>query len=113
MEVGEEGERYTYHYTVTTRMTCSKMGSDENHFNQCFITSQVVEGQSGSQDSVHKPQLLKRKESRSGIETMSFRLPAYRLTARPNRLSRHPKVTHYIIVILVTGLKVTCFHSAS
>ena len=21
MEVGEEGERYTYHYTVTTRMT--------------------------------------------------------------------------------------------
>ena len=31
---------------------------------------------------------LKRKESRSGIELRSFRLPAYRLTARPNRLSR-------------------------
>ena len=30
---------------------------------------------------------LKRKESRSGIEPRSFRLPAYRLTARPNRLS--------------------------
>ena len=30
MEVGEEGEYiYTYHYTVTTRMTCIKMGSDE------------------------------------------------------------------------------------
>ena len=40
-----------------------------------------------SQDRVHKPQLLKRKESRSGIEPRSFRLPAYRLTARPNRLS--------------------------
>ena len=41
-----------------------------------------------SQDSVHKPQLLKRKESRSGIEPRSFRLPAYRLTARPNRLTQ-------------------------
>ena len=30
---------------------------------------------------------LKRKESRSGIEPRSFRLSAYRLTARPNRLS--------------------------
>ena len=29
---------------------------------------------------------LKRKESRSGIEPRSFRLPASRLTARPNRL---------------------------
>ena len=40
-----------------------------------------------SQDSVHKPQLLKRKESRSGIEPRSSRLPTYCLTARPNRLS--------------------------
>ena len=24
---------YTYRYTVTTRMTCIKMGSDESHFN--------------------------------------------------------------------------------
>ena len=36
MEVGEEGERYTYRYTVTTRMTCIKMGSDESHFNTSF-----------------------------------------------------------------------------
>ena len=28
-----------------------------------------------------------RKESRCGIEPWSFRLPAYRLTARPNRLT--------------------------
>ena len=27
------GRLYTYRYTVTTRMTCIKMGSDENHFN--------------------------------------------------------------------------------
>ena len=30
---------------------------------------------------------LRRKESRSGIEPRSFRLPALRLTARPNRLT--------------------------
>ena len=36
----------------------------------------------GEGDRVHKPQLLKRKESRTGIEPRSFRL-----TARPNRLS--------------------------
>ena len=30
----------------------------------------------------------KRKESRSGIEPRSFRLPASRLTARPNRLKK-------------------------
>ena len=40
-----------------------------------------------SQDRVHKPQLLKRKESRSGIEPRSFRLPANRLTTRPHRFS--------------------------
>ena len=32
MEVGDEGV-YTYRYTVTTRMTCIKMGSDESRFN--------------------------------------------------------------------------------
>ena len=40
-----------------------------------------------SHDSVHSPQLLKRKESRSGIEPRSFCLPTKRLTARPNRLT--------------------------
>ena len=32
MEVGGEGY-YTYRYTVNTRMTCIKVGSDESHFN--------------------------------------------------------------------------------
>ena len=74
---GGRGRVHTYRYTVTTRMTCIK-GSDESHFNVSV----------GSDGQCHKTQLLKRKESRSGIEPRSFRLPAYRLTARPNRLSR-------------------------
>ena len=30
---GYGGRIYTYRYTVTTRMTCIKVGSDEGHFN--------------------------------------------------------------------------------
>ena len=67
---------------------CIKMGSDESHFNVSLYRG------TKSQDSVHKPQLLKRRESRSGIEPRSFRLPAYRLTARPNRLSRTLPAQH-------------------
>ena len=37
--------------------TCIKMGSDESHFNVLLIVG------TKSQDSVHRPQLLKRKES--------------------------------------------------
>ena len=33
----ERGRVYTYRYTVTTRMTCIKMGSDEGHFNVSLI----------------------------------------------------------------------------
>ena len=79
---GGGGERlYTYRYTVTTRMTCIKMGSDESHFNVSLIV------RAKSQDSVHRPQLLNGKESRSGFEPRSLCLPAYRFTARPNRLT--------------------------
>ena len=52
-----------------------KMGSDESHFNVSLIGRDKVT----IIDSVHKPQLLKRKESRSGIEPRSFRLPALQL----------------------------------
>ena len=51
--------------------SCIKMGSDESHFN-------VSVGSDG-QSHTHCPQIttfLKRKESRSGIEPRSFRLPA-------------------------------------
>ena len=79
---GKRDSIYTYGYTVTTRMTCIKMGSDDSHFNVSLIVWDKATRQ--------RPQttnFLKRKESRSGIEPRSFRLPAYRLTARPNRLS--------------------------
>ena len=41
--MGEEGEyNYTYRYTVTTRMTYIKMGSDESHFNVSLIVRDKV-----------------------------------------------------------------------
>ena len=56
---------------------CIKMGSNESHFN---VSSLIVKGQlTKSQDIVHKPQLLKRKDSRSGLEltgpSISLQLP--------------------------------------
>ena len=39
---GGEGDYYTYRYTVTTRMTCIKMGSDERHFNVSLIVRDKV-----------------------------------------------------------------------
>ena len=41
--------------------SCIKMGSDANHFNVSLIVRDK------SQDSVHRPQLLKRKDSRSVV----------------------------------------------
>ena len=41
MEVGSV-YIYTYRYTVTTRMTCIKMGSDESHFNVSLIVRDKV-----------------------------------------------------------------------
>ena len=79
---GGRGRVYTYRYTVTTRMTCIKMGSDESHFNVSLNVRDKVTRQCPQTTTFSK-----RKENRSGIEPRSFRLPAYRLTARPNRLS--------------------------
>ena len=42
MEVGGRGRLYTYRYTVTTRMTCIKMGSDESRFNVSLIARDKV-----------------------------------------------------------------------
>ena len=41
MEVGGKGD-YIYRYTVTTRMTCIKVGSDESHFNVLLIVRDQV-----------------------------------------------------------------------
>ena len=46
MEVGGEGDYiYTYRYTVTTRMACIIMGSDESRFNVSLIVRDKVTGQ--------------------------------------------------------------------
>ena len=71
MEVGGEEIIYLSLHCHHQNDFCIKMGSDESHFN-------VSEGSDGQN---HKtcPQtttFLKRKESRSGIEPRSFRLPA-------------------------------------
>ena len=43
MGVGGRRRLYTYPYTVTTRMTCIKMGSDESHFSHhIYIYISVV-----------------------------------------------------------------------
>ena len=39
---GGRGRIYTYRYTVTTRMTCIKMGSEESHFNVSLIVRDKV-----------------------------------------------------------------------
>ena len=39
---GGRGRVYTSRYTVTTRMTCIKMGSDESHFNVSLIVKDKV-----------------------------------------------------------------------
>ena len=49
------GRLYTYRYTVTTRMTAA--------LKRWAATRAILMFQ--SQDSVHRPQLVKRKESRS------------------------------------------------
>ena len=48
---------------------CTKMGSDESHFN-------VSVGSNGQSQCPQTTTFLKRKESRSSIEQRSFRLPA-------------------------------------
>ena len=71
-------------------MTCIKMGSEENHFNVSLIVTDK------SQDSVHKPQLLKRMQSPSGIEPTGR--SAYQPTALPlgHTGAHHLTLTYYI-----------------
>ena len=51
--------------------SCMKMGSDESHFNVSLILKGKV-----TRQCLQTTTFLKRKESRSGIEPRSFRLPA-------------------------------------
>ena len=66
MEVGEREITYIPLHCHHQNDTCIKMGSDESHFNVSLTVRE---------DSVHRPQLLKRKESRGKIEPRSLRLP--------------------------------------
>ena len=84
MEVGEEGD-YIYLSLLCRHQndSCIKMDSDESHFN----VSVGSEGQSHKTVSTNHNLFEEKGEPKPGIEPRSFRLPAYRLTARPNRLS--------------------------
>ena len=69
------GRVHTYRYTVTTRMTCIKMGSEESHFNVSLIVM----------DKVTRlcPQTTTFEE-KGGAEAVSNRGPsAYRPNALP------------------------------
>ena len=73
---GGRGRVYTYRYTVTTRMTCIKMGSDESHFNVSLIV----------RDKVTRPcpQTTTFEETERRAEAVSNRGPsAYQPTALP------------------------------
>ena len=75
MEEGGRGRVYTYRYTVTTRMTSALRWAAM----RAVLMFHKLRG-TKSQDSVHRLQLLKRKESRSGFEQRSLRLPALPLS---------------------------------
>ena len=103
--MGKDGD-YTSQYVVTTGMTpalrraamrpCSLImrGKVSNLVFYAQSTSTVISGRycervkSQFKTVSAKSHILKRKDSRSGIELRSFFLPAYkRLTVGPNRLS--------------------------
>ena len=70
MEVGKRETIYLSLHCHHQNDSCIKMGSDESHFNVSLIVRDKVT------DGVHRPQHLKRKESRSGFEPRSLCLPA-------------------------------------
>ena len=56
---GERGRLYTYRYTVTTRMTCIKMGSDESHFNVSSIVTDKVTRPTTTFDEKGEPKRIR------------------------------------------------------
>ena len=73
MEVGEQGD-YNLYLSLHCHHqndSCIKMGSDERHFKVSLIERDKV-----TRECPQTTTFLKRKESRSGIEPRSFRLPA-------------------------------------
>ena len=72
MEVREDGD-YIYLSLLChhKNVSCSKMGSDESHFNASLIERDKVTRQCPQTTT-----FLKREESRSGNKPRPFRLPA-------------------------------------
>ena len=70
MEVGERETLYLSLHCHHQNDSCIKMGSDESHFN----VSAGSDGQSHKTVSTNH-NIFKRKESQSGMEPRSFRLP--------------------------------------
>ena len=73
MEVGEDGERYTYRYTVTTRMIPALRWAAMRAI--LMFRQEVMDKVTGQ--CPQTTTFLKRKESRSGgFELRPLRLPA-------------------------------------
>ena len=70
---GGRGRLYTYRYTLTTRMIPGLRWAAM----RAILMFHNCDGQK-SQDSVHRPQILKRKESRSRFEPRFTSLTSYR-----------------------------------
>ena len=78
---GGRGRLHTYRYTVTTRMTRIKMGSDESHFNVSLVVRDKVTRQCPQTTTFEE----KGEPKRYRTEVLPLTsLPPY---ARPNRHS--------------------------
>ena len=73
------------------------MGSEESHFNVSLIVRDKVTRQ------CPETTILKRRESRSGFEPRSLCLPAYRLTARPNRFKQQQQAAGVFLLQCLTN----------
>ena len=71
MEVEEEGDDMPITTLSGQNYSCIKIGSDKSHFNVSLTVRDKV-----TRQCPQTATLLKRKESRSGIEPRSFCLPA-------------------------------------
>ena len=97
------GRLYTYRYTVTTRMTSALRLAAM----RTILMFHNCEGQ--SPDSVHRPQTLKIKESRSGIEPRSFfqrPISGDTYVYRVKEKEMNERTLHGIIVMMVMTMAV-------
>ena len=74
MEVGKRGIIYLSLHCHHQNDFCIKMGSDQSHFNVSVNTHTVMDN--ATRQCPQTTTFSKRKESRSGLEPRSFRLPA-------------------------------------